>query len=160
MDENLYNSYDNPLDAIADELSQALNTTSVELKDNAADTIEAGQVSMRQSAARSIRASALHMEESAAGFVRATTVDAHESAMGALIAHEATIAGATTPVVVAQNVHAKDLQTVALFATRVEGNVQTVLTPLMALAMGAGFAVTLFTLQKVLPRLFASAKVR
>ena len=61
MDEQLHSSYDNPLEAIADELSRALNSTSVDLNEAATDQVEAGQVSMRQSAARAVRANALHM---------------------------------------------------------------------------------------------------
>ena len=101
MNEYLYDSYDNPLEAIADELSQALNSKSVEVQETTTNQIEAGQVSMRQSAARTIRANALHMEESAAGFIRATTVDANESAMGGVVARDVTLDSVTTPILIA-----------------------------------------------------------
>ncbi|MCB0185962.1 MAG: hypothetical protein KDE31_16950, partial [Caldilineaceae bacterium] len=74
MDEHLYNSYDNPLEAVADELSRALNSTSVELNETSSDNIEAGQVVMRHSAARSVRANALQMEESAVAVVRTSSL--------------------------------------------------------------------------------------
>ena len=43
MNEYLYDSYDNPLEAIADELSQALNSKSVDIHESTTNQIDAGQ---------------------------------------------------------------------------------------------------------------------
>ena len=66
-----------------------------------------------------------------------------------------------TPLLVAQRVEAKDLQTVVLIAGHVQGDVKTLFTPLTALAAGAGFAVTLFTFKSLVTnvaRLLAQRK--
>jgi hypothetical protein len=66
----------------------------------------------------------------------------------------------TTPLLIAQEVHAEELQTLALFAARVEGNVRTVFTPLAAFALGAGFAATLLVMRAMLPKLFSATKAK
>ena len=63
-----------------------------------------------------------------------------------------------TPILVAQNMRAHDIQTVALLAGHVEGNVRALLTPVAALAMGIGFASTLLLGKMLLPQLFRSAR--
>lgn len=158
MDEHLYNSYDNPLEAVADELSRSLNSTSVDLNETSTGIVEAGQVTMRHSAARSVRANALHMEESAAALVSVQSVDAHESALGAVVARDAVLEDVTTPLIVAQNVRADEVQTFALIAAHVEGNVRALLTPLTAVAMGVGFAATLLLGKALLPKLLTPSK--
>jgi hypothetical protein len=60
---------------------------------------------------------------------------------------------------IAQHVQAEELQTLALFAWRVDGNVRAVLTPVAAFAMGAGFVAMLFLIRKVLPKVFAPKSI-
>lgn len=157
MSDHLYNqynhSYDNPLEAYADELSQLLNSNSASLENTTAGNVEAGQVSMHQSAARSVDANALRMEESVAGMVRSASVEVHDSALGVVLAQEVTLENTTTPFLMAQRVKAQELQTVALLAGHVDGNVKAFLTPLTAFAMGAGFALTFVLLKTIVPRI-------
>ena len=84
--------------------------------------------------------------------VRTNSLEAEDSAIGVVLARDARLADVTTPLLVAQNVRADEIQTFALLAARVEGNVRTVFTPLAALAMGVGFALTLLLGQKLLPK--------
>ena len=49
------------------------------------------------------------------------------------------LGGIATPVVLAGQVRGAEIHTVVLVAGRVEGTVHAVLTPLVALAVGAGF---------------------
>ncbi len=139
----------NPLDDFADEFSGAWKGAPVEMNEAATTRVEGGQVWMKQSAARSVQASALHLEESAAGAVQASVVDARKSSIGIAIAREMKLEHVNTPFVVAMTVEAKELQTVALIAGRVQGNVKTVFTPLTALAAGAGFAMTLLAFKSL-----------
>jgi len=142
MNEQPHNPDGNPLDEFANEFSNAWKGEPVEMNETAATHVEGGQVWMKQSAARSVQASALRLEGSAAGFVRAGMVDAHESAIGIAVAREMKLDQVSTPLLVAQQVEAKELQTVVLLAGQVRGQVKAVLTPLTALAVGAGFALT------------------
>lgn len=149
MSEQPNNPDSNPLDDLADELSGSWKGAPVEMNEAAATHVEGGQVWMKQSAARSVQASALRMEESAAAFAQAGVVEAHESALGAAIAREMKLEKVNTPLLIAQRVEAKELQTVALIAGQVQGNVKTLLTPLTALAAGAGFAITLLAFRSL-----------
>ena len=150
MSEQSQNPDGNPLDDFADELSGAWKGAPVEMNETTTTRVEGGQVWMKQSAARSVQASALRLEESAAGFVQAGVVDAHESAIGVAIAREMKLDQVNTPLLIAQQVEAKELQTVVLLAGHVHGNVKAILTPLTALAAGAGFAITLFAFKSLL----------
>jgi len=139
----------NPLDDLADEISEVQQESPVELNETMANNVTGGQVTLKQSAARSVRASAAHLQASAAGFVRAGVVDAHESGFGIAIAREMKLEGVNAPLLIAGGIKARKLQTVILLAGRVEGSVKTVLTPLTAMAAGAGFALTLLAIKTV-----------
>jgi hypothetical protein len=149
MSEQPYNPESNPLDDFADALSGEWKGAPVEMNETTATRVEGGQVWMKQSAARSVQASALRLEESAAAFVQAGVVEAHESALGVAVAREMKLEKVNSPLLVAQRVEAKELQTAVLIAGQVQGNVKTLLTPLTALAAGAGFAITLLAFRSL-----------
>ncbi|MCB0185964.1 MAG: hypothetical protein KDE31_16960, partial [Caldilineaceae bacterium] len=92
--------------------------------------------------------------------VRTSSLTAHESAIGAIVARDAVMEDVTTPMLVAQNIRANDVQTVALLAGHVEGNVRALLTPLTALAMGVGFASTLLLAKALLPKVLRVGNAR
>lgn len=134
---------ENPLEDLAARLSKSLGGKPVQMRNDSAERVEGGQVTMQQSAAKQVQASALQMEESAAGLVRAGSVDAHESALGAVVTETAHLHESNAAVLVGQTIQADSVRSVLVVAARVDGSVKPVLTPLSALAAGAGFAATL-----------------
>jgi len=145
----------NPLEDFAAELSESLPSQSVEVKNSSVDLVEGGQVKMQQSAARSVQASALNMEESAAGFVRAGSVDAGDSAIGFVLAADAKLEDVTTSVVAAKRVSGHDIRAFAIFTAELDGDARSVLTPVTALAAGAGFALMLLLFRSIGSTIFS-----
>lgn len=153
MSERPNQADENPLQSIADKLSQGLSNQPVEMNEEQTNQVAGGQVFMRSSVARTVQASALHMEESAAGMVRTGSLDARDSVLGPVVARDAMLNDVTTPVVAAASVRAQQVRTFMLIGGKVEGAVTTVLTPLTALLSGAGFALTLLGLAQLVKRL-------
>ncbi|MDI9548774.1 MAG: hypothetical protein QM346_14385, partial [Chloroflexota bacterium] len=132
---------ENPLENLAEEISQAMQGTTVEVAQTFKDSVEGGQVHMADSAARSVSASALRMEDAAAGIVHSGSVDATESLICVATAEVMNLHDTNVILMAADRVEAKDgVRAFVLFAQRVEGPVNAVLTPLAALAAGAGLA--------------------
>lgn len=152
---------ENPLEDLADELSQVLNSDvhnhAKELNATSTDQVQAGQVWMRDSAARTINAHAVHTEESAIGFTRTNTLEANNSALGMVGVKEAHIAESTNSIVLAKTVNLKNCTSVLLVAGRVEGDGKSVLTPITALAIGAGFGIAVYLLKYIFPKKGKSA---
>jgi vacuolar-type H+-ATPase subunit B/Vma2 len=142
MDEQ-QNRDDNPLEDAAAKMSEGLSGTSVDVEQTSKSSVEAGQVNMVDSAAKSVTASALHMEDSAAGIVRSGSVDVTESAIGLAVGSSVRMQDSNSFVTVSKIVEADELQSVLVVASRVDGDVETVFTPLTALAAGAGLALGL-----------------
>jgi len=149
MSEQSQRDEPNPLDTIADELSTTLGGQPVELTEERTERVAGGQVAMRSSAARSVQASALHMEESAAGLARTGSLDMHDSAVGVATARTAAVADSAVGLLVAGRVQAEQVRTLAVIGAHIEGDVQSVLTPLTAVLAGAGFALTLVGLSQL-----------
>lgn len=143
---------ENPLDDLVDEISQMLDGSAAQLDQTAAANVQGGQVQMRQSSAQSIDAHALHMEESAAGFVRAQSVDAQDSLIGIATADKMVLNDVTSSLLIAEDVEATQVRAFALFSARVNGDIHTAITPRIALAIGAAFAVTTFVLRLLFGR--------
>lgn len=160
MHEQSQNPDSNPLDDLANDLSDTFGDAPVEMNETVAGDVKGGQIWMKQSAARSVRASALHLEESAAGFVRAGVIDAHESSIGVALAQEMKLDQTHPPLVVAGRVQAQNIQTVVLLAGRVEGNVKAVFTPLTALAAGAGFALAFAAIKGIVTTVVRSSQAK
>ncbi len=150
----------NPLEDFAAELSDSLPGKSVEIKNSSVDLVEGGQVKMQQSAARSVQASALNMEESAAGFVRAGSVDAGDSAIAVVVAADVNLDDVTTSLVAAKRVSARNIRAFAIVAAELDGDAKSVLTPVTALAAGAGFALTLVILRSMASAVFSRRRRR
>jgi hypothetical protein len=142
----------NPLDDLADDLSTSTVAKNVDVHNASVDKIQGGRISMTKSAARRIEASALDMSDSAAVMVRADSLEMHDCATVAVVSKKATLQESNTSVVVSSSVKAQDSTIGLLVAGRVEGNVKAVLTPLAALAFGAGVGVTMTLLQVVIRR--------
>jgi hypothetical protein len=111
---------------------------------------------MVDSAAKNVSASALHMEDSAAAIVKAGSVDVTDGAIGVAIASSVKLRESTGLVTVAKSIEAEDTRTLMMFAARVNGQVESVFTPLTALAAGAGFAVGLVVMARTLTWLVTS----
>jgi hypothetical protein len=153
MSDEANNQNNNPLEDYAAAASEALDGAPVELNQTTTDSVEGGQVWMKDSAARSVEANAVHLEDSAAGFVHASSVEARESAIGVAVTREARLTDTTNSFIVAQNVEAENVRTIALIAGQVDGEVQTLLTPMTAMAAGAGFALALWLFKQLFTRL-------
>ena len=141
---------ENPLDDLADELSEALTGQQVEINESSVGQVDGGHVQMRQSAARSVQASALSLDESAVGLARAKAIDVRDSTMAMAIADQAALHDVTVSVVAARRIDAQQVRAFAVFTPDLRGDVEAILTPITALIAGAGFAVTMFLLKNVL----------
>lgn len=150
MDKRPHDPDENPLDRIANELSDGLQGQPIELNETNTNRVEGGQVWMKQSAARTVQASAVHLENSAAGLVRTGSLDAVDSALGPVITHEARLQDVALPLLVGRHITAKEVRAVGVFAGNIQGEVKTIFTPVTALLAGAGFALTFFGLLQLL----------
>jgi hypothetical protein len=128
-------------------VSERLSGRTVSVQTSRVGVIEGGQVHLHNSSVGRANARALQLERSAAGVVVAGAVEAHDSATGAVIAREATLQQTSTPLVLAGRVSAETIHAAVLAAGRVDGVVHTALTPLTALAVGAGFGLAVVGLQ-------------
>ncbi|MFN2202084.1 MAG: hypothetical protein ACK2UO_12805 [Caldilineaceae bacterium] len=145
---------ENPLEDAAARMSEGLHGTSVDVEQTSKSHVEAGQVRMMDSAAKSVTASALQMEDSVAGIVRSGSVDAKESPIGVSVSTSLHMQDSSAVVTIAKSVACDEVRSVFFFASRVNGDVQSVFTPLTALAAGAGFALSLVVFVRTLPWLF------
>ena len=135
----------NPLEEAAADLQQ----DRVDVQNSSARTVQGGHVSMTNSATRSVNAQALNMTNSAASFVRAKSLDMRESGAFIAVSQDATVHDGAVTVLASCEVQAKELRTGLLVASKVEGNVKTILTPLTALAIGAGFGLATLLLRSL-----------
>lgn len=158
MTERPSNSEENPLDDWATELSEMLDSAPINLNEKTTDSVQGGQVHMQQSSARTIDAHALRMEESAVGFVKAQSVDVDDSIVGMAVASEMSLQNVNSSILAAGDVDATEIRTVALFAQHVNGDVKTVVTPLTAILIGAGFGLAMFVLKRIAGRFSATAQ--
>ncbi|MEZ4708033.1 MAG: hypothetical protein R3A44_12545 [Caldilineaceae bacterium] len=147
---------ENPLEDLADELSQVLGDTPTELDSESTQHVQAGQVWMRNSAARTVDAHAVHSEDSALGVIRANTVDVNKSAAGFIVAQEVHLDESTNTVTIAKTAKVQNSTSVLLIAGRVEGDVKSVLTPMSAFAVGAGLGVMFYLLKSILSKISKS----
>ncbi len=155
MADERHDQDENPLENLAEEISQAMQGTTVEVAQTFKDHVEGGQVHMSDSAARSVTASALRMEDAAAVIVRSGSVDATDSLIGMATAEVVNLHDSNAVVMAAERVEAKSgVQAFILLAQRVEGPVTAVLTPLTALAVGAGIAFGLVAFRGIFSRVF------
>ncbi len=146
---------ENPLENLAEEISQSMQGTTVEVAQTFKDRVEGGQVHMADSAARSVNASALRMEDAVAGIVRSGSVDATDSLIGAATAEVMNLNDTAAVLMAAERVEAKNgVRAFILVAQRVEGPVNAVLTPLTALAAGAGLALGVVAFRRILSWVF------
>lgn len=139
----------NPLEDLADELSETLGSALVDVENASTDDVRGGQVRMSQSAARTVVASALHMDESAAAVARTSSLDAHESSLGVVFARTAVLSDVNSSLVVAQKLEATNVRAFFLAGGDIRGEVRSVLTPLSAAALGAGFALAWWLLRSL-----------
>jgi hypothetical protein len=141
---------ENPLEDAAAEMSEGLHGTSVEVEQTSKNRVQGGQVRMVDSVAKTVSASALHMEESAAGYVRSGSVDVMEGAVGVAVASAMSLRESTNVLAIARTLDASDVRALVVLAPRVNGTLQTVFTPLTALAAGAGLALGLALIPRTL----------
>jgi hypothetical protein len=153
MSEPSHKKNSNPLDDLADDLSATLHGKNVDIHNTSVGTVEGGRVSMAKSAARVVRASAMNMDDSAAMLIQASSLEMESSASVAVFSKEATLNDANASFVGASSVTVQNATVGLLIAGRVEGNVKAVLTPLGALAFGAGVGIAMTVLKEVFYRL-------
>jgi hypothetical protein len=145
-------SDDNPLEEAAADLGADLERERVDVKDSAFAAVQGGHVSMTDSAARSVDAQALDMTDSAAGFVQTKSLEMRDAAVGMAVSEQTTVHSGTVGLLVSGRVKAEELCTGLLVAGKVEGDVKTILSPLSALAIGAGFGLVVMLLHRLVTR--------
>ncbi len=142
----------NPLEEEAAKLSAELGGKRVDLKDTVVGDVEGGHVSMADSAARSVRAQALNMSDSGAGFVRTKSLDMRDAGIGFAASERITVQSGNIGFLATGRLKAEELCTWLVVAGKVEGNVKTTLSPLSALALGAGFGVAVMLFRSLVTR--------
>lgn len=145
-------SDENPLEEAAANLSADLEGKRVDLKDSVVGDVQGGHVAMRDSAARSVRAQALNMSDSGAGFVLSKSLDMREAAIGFAASEQVTVQSGNIGFLASGRLKAKELCTWLVVAGKVEGNVKTTLSPLSALALGAGFGLAVMLFRTIFTR--------
>lgn len=148
----------NPLEEAAANLSEDLKGERVEVKGSNVGTVQGGHVSMADSAARSVQAQALNMSNAAAGFVQTKSLDMREAAIGFSASEQVTVQSGNIGFLASGRLKAEELCAWLVVAGNVEGNVKTTLSPLSALAMGAGFGLVVMLLRGVVSRNRGSKK--
>ncbi len=133
----------NPLDEYAAQASEELGSRSTDVSNASVGHVESGQVSMRESFAQSVRSSAAYLEDAAAGIVQAGSLGAQDAAMGVVMAGEVRANTINSGVVAARELNGDEIHTGLLFAVNVRGDVHSTISPLVGLAIGAGFAATI-----------------
>ena len=107
---------------------------------------------MRDSAARSVRAQALNMSESAAAFVLTKSLDMRDAAIGFAASEQVTVQSGNIGFLASGRLKAEELCTWLVVAGKVEGDVKTKLSPLSALALGAGFGLVVMLFRSFFTR--------
>ena len=107
---------------------------------------------MADSAARSVRAQALNMSDSGVGFVRTKSLDMRDAGIGFAASERITVQSGNVGFLATGRLKAEELCTWLVVAGKVEGNVKTTLSPLSALAMGAGFGLVVMLFRGLLKR--------
>ncbi len=143
MTEHDNRSDTNPLDEYAAQASEELGSRSTDVNNASVGHVESGQVSMRESFAQSVRSSAVYLEDAAAGIVQAGSLEARDASMGIVMASDVHTGTLTSGVVAARNMQGDEIHTGLLFAVNVRGDVHSTISPLVGLAIGAGFAATI-----------------
>ena len=136
-------SNDNPLDEYAARASEELGSRLTDVSNASVSHVESGQVSLRDSFAQSVRSSAAYLEDAAAGLVQAGSLEAKDAAMGIVMASEVHANTLNSGVAAARNMQGNEIHTGLLFAVNVRGDVHSTISPLVGLAIGAGFAATI-----------------
>jgi hypothetical protein len=153
MPEQPHEQNNNPLDDLADNLSSEYRARNVDVHNASVGEVRGGRISMTNSASRVIHANALDADNSAAVFVHADSLEMRECAAVAVACNSANLEKTTATLVLASEARVADATIGLLLAGRVEGNVKAVLTPLSALALGAGIGLTFTVLQQIIGRL-------
>lgn len=140
----------NPLDEYAARASEELGSRMTDVNNASVGHVESGQVSMRESFAQSVRSSAAYLEDAAVGLVQTGTLEAQEAVIGAVMAGEVRAKTLNSGVVATRQLQGDEIHTGLLFAVNVRGDVHSTISPLVGLAIGAGFAATLIAARIVL----------
>jgi hypothetical protein len=138
---------ENPLDEYAARASRELASQNTDVNNSSVERVESGQVSLRESFAHHVQASATYMEDAAAGVIRTNTLEARNVSVGMMTANSVQADSLHTGVVAARQLDGQEIRTGLLFAINVRGDVHSAVSPLTGLAIGAGFAATLFFLR-------------
>lgn len=140
---------DNPLDEYSARASRDLASQNTDVNNASVERVESGQVSLRESFAQHVQASATYMEDAAAGIVKTNSLDARDVSIGVAMANTVQTDTLHAGVLAANQLEGQEVRTGLLFAFHVRGNVHSAVSPLAALAIGAGFATTLVLMRLV-----------
>jgi hypothetical protein len=106
-------------------LAQTIESDDVEMSQSAAAVVNAQSLSARQAAMAQVMAEEVDISQGAVGALRADLVNA-QGYVGAVIGNTVTVEGARVGVAAAREVRGGKVESVVLFAGRVEGEVHTV----------------------------------
>ena len=148
MSQEPNDSQQDSLEDVASRLSGVLPGQPVEISQTTVDTVTGGQVRMVDSSARHIEAHALHLESSAAALVKAGSVEVNQGAIALAFTDQATLKETNATLLVARTLKARKVRSLVLIAGRIEGDVQTLLTPAAAFTFGGAFALVFWLLGK------------
>lgn len=135
---------ENPLDEYAAKVSQQLSGQSTNVSHSSVARVESGQVSLRDSFAQHVQATAIYMEDAAAGVLKAGSLEAEEVDIGIALAESVQTRTLRTGALAAKRVEGQEIRAGLLFAVNIRGNVYSAISPVVGLAIGAGFAVGYF----------------
>ncbi len=132
--------HENPLDDFATKASQELAGRATEVTNSSVARVESGQVSLYESFAQSVQAAATYMDDAVAGVVKTGSLEASDVSIGLALANTVHAEAVEAGLLAAKRVESRELRAGLLLAVQVQGDVRTVLSPLTAAAIGAGFA--------------------
>jgi hypothetical protein len=138
---------ENPLDEYATRVSQELASQNTDVNNSNIERVESGHVSLRESFAQHVQASATYMEDAAAGVIRTNTLEATDVSIGVAMANSVHADTLHAGILASRQLDGQEIRTGLLFAVNVRGDVHSAVSPLAGLAIGAGFATTLFLMR-------------
>jgi hypothetical protein len=132
---------------------QQVQSAHVELGKSAVRRVEGNVVEVTASAVGYAKASEASFRQTVVGACGGTTLSAHTSIVGALgVAQRAQVTGSVVGFVGGREVRADGVRAVVVVASRLDGNVTTLLSQRQALVAGAAFALVWFILRRLFRR--------
>lgn len=121
----------------------------VNISQGGAGRIEGGTISIDQGGAQTITGQSIEITQGGAAVVSAETATLNNSAVALLISEEATVVGSAPLLTIANQLTTEDSRIGVLLAGSIEGQPRVGLDLRLAAAVGAGAAIALFVLRRI-----------